>query len=90
MLTHGSTMALLLRAVCLQVWTKAMVPIKVMGIVKKPFKDVPVSTRLSYEGQEFMADAVLKHQPVPKDITQVMKRLTMVSTCVSCPPETCH
>ena len=83
-------MALLLTAIRLQVWTKAVVPVKVMGIVEKPFKDVPVSTWLSYEGQEFMADALLKYQPVPKDITQVMKRLTMVSTYMSCPPETCH
>ena len=64
--------------------------VQVMGIVKRAFKDVPVFTRLSYEGQEFITDALLKYQPVPKDITQVMKRLTMVSTCMSCPPETCH
>ena len=39
-------MALLLTAICLQVWTKAVVPVKVMGIMKKPVKDVPVSTQL--------------------------------------------
>ena len=41
-------MALLLTAICLQVWTKAVVPVKVMGWPRtlKPVKDVPVSTRL--------------------------------------------
>ena len=81
-------MALLLTAI----WfgQRQWCPLRSWALWKKCFKHVPMSTRLSYEGQEFMADALLKYQPVPKDITQVMKRLTMVSTYMSCPPETCH